>query len=115
QFHFPSSDAPSCRAKFQPSSLTCGVGPAERTGKSVVTYCPGGTRFFGVCSCRLDLKPREIGVSSIVLPAELPAMGKSANCWIQLFMKLEKTDPNPGPRPYRSSPATLGVGSFCLQ
>jgi hypothetical protein len=30
--------------------VICGVGPAERTGKSVVTYCPGGTRFFGVCS-----------------------------------------------------------------
>jgi hypothetical protein len=30
-----------------------------------VTYCPGGTRLFGICSCRLDLNPREIGVSSM--------------------------------------------------
>src|SRR5262252_8470005 len=65
QFHLPSSDAPSSRAKFQFSSLICGVGPAERTGKSIVTYCPGGSRSFGVCSCRLDLKPREIGVSAM--------------------------------------------------
>ncbi len=27
------------------------------------TYWPGGTRFFGTCSCRLGLKPREIGTS----------------------------------------------------
>jgi hypothetical protein len=45
------------------------VGPAERTGKSVVTYCPGGSRFFGVCSCGLDLKPREIVVETMdILP-----------------------------------------------
>src|SRR5215468_9359024 len=74
QFHLPSSDAPSSRAKFQFSSLICGVGPAERTGKSIVTYCPGGTRFFRVCSCRLDLKPREIVVLSmdIMLSFEEP-------------------------------------------
>src|SRR5215475_7354679 len=65
QFHFPSVDAPSSMAKFQSSSLMRGVGPAERIGKSAVTYCPGGTRPFGVCSGRLDLKPREIGGSSI--------------------------------------------------
>src|SRR5215475_929828 len=71
QFHLPSSDAPSSRAKFQFSSLICGVGPAERTGKSVVTYCPGGTRFFSTCCSRLDLKPREIGGSSMEV-APLP-------------------------------------------
>src|SRR5260370_38679971 len=55
--------------KVQFSSLVCGVGPAERTGKSVVTYCPGGKRFFGACCCRLDLKPREIrGWSLAVVP-----------------------------------------------
>src|SRR4026207_1433351 len=32
------------RVKLPSSSGGCGVGPAERTGKSVVTYWPGGTR-----------------------------------------------------------------------
>jgi len=30
--------------KLHVSSGACGVGPAESTGKSSVTYCPGGTR-----------------------------------------------------------------------
>src|SRR6516162_4331655 len=65
QFHSPTMASPSSRAKVQFSTFIWGVGPAERTGKSVVTYCPGGSRFFGVCSCRLDLKPREMGGSLI--------------------------------------------------
>src|SRR5580704_1537418 len=66
QLHLPSREPFNCRAKVQSASLICGVGPAERTGKSVVTYCPGGSRFFGVCSWCLDLKPREIVVPSMV-------------------------------------------------
>jgi hypothetical protein len=30
--------------KLHSSTGVCGVGPADRTGKSFVTYCPGGTR-----------------------------------------------------------------------
>src|SRR5262245_17110765 len=41
------------------SSGVCGVGPAASTGKSVVTYCPGGTRASSASSRRLPLKPRE--------------------------------------------------------
>jgi hypothetical protein len=37
----------------------CGVGPADRTGKSLVTYWPGGTRPAGA-SCRRPRKPREM-------------------------------------------------------
>ena len=51
------------------------VGPADKTGKSVVTYWPGGTRP-AVCagSCRLRWNPRETGLmpamlSSLVRPA----------------------------------------------
>src|SRR5580704_8913703 len=74
QLHLPSGEPFSCRAKVQFSTLICGVGPAERTGKSVVTYCPGGTLFLGVCSCRVDLKPREMGALSMeVLPVLLGA------------------------------------------
>src|SRR6516225_7041417 len=68
QFHSPTMASPSSRAKVQFSTLIWGVGPAERTGKSVVTYCPGGNRPFGV-SCRLDLKPREIGDLLIAAPS----------------------------------------------
>src|SRR5258705_10316908 len=38
-----------------------GVGPAERTGKSRVSYCPGGSRPAVSADCRLPRKPREIG------------------------------------------------------
>src|ERR1043165_5507116 len=41
------------------SRLTRGVGPAERTGKSVTRYCPGGTRELEVVSRRLPLNPLE--------------------------------------------------------
>src|SRR5438034_1079048 len=42
------------------SSRVCGVGPAERTGKSWVTYWPGGTRAGSASSSRrLPRKPRE--------------------------------------------------------
>src|SRR5918992_3662805 len=41
------------------SSGVCGVGPAERTGKSGVTYWPGGTRSLGTSSRRRPLKPRD--------------------------------------------------------
>src|SRR5215470_11975804 len=44
--------------KSQRSSGVCGVGPADKTGKSLVTYCPGGTRPGGAPS-RRPLKPRE--------------------------------------------------------
>src|ERR1043166_681947 len=47
--------------KLHHSSGWCGVGPAESTGKSSVTYWPGGTRDGSADSCRRPLKPREIG------------------------------------------------------
>jgi len=40
---------------------SCGVGPAERTGKSCVTYWPGGTRPLSASSLRRPRNPREIG------------------------------------------------------
>src|SRR5436853_6416725 len=40
---FGSSISPSM-VKVHSSRLTRGVGPADRTGKSVTTYWPGGTR-----------------------------------------------------------------------
>src|SRR5260370_32753444 len=41
------------------SSGACGVGPAESTGKSSVTYCPGGTRAGSTSVRRLPWNPRE--------------------------------------------------------
>src|SRR6185503_6130494 len=37
----------------------CGVGPADNRGKSLVTYCPGGTRARSTPAARLPRKPRE--------------------------------------------------------
>src|SRR5260370_34854359 len=41
-------------------SATRGVGPADRTGKSFTTYCPGGTRELLAVSLRLPRNPREV-------------------------------------------------------
>src|SRR5947208_14164196 len=54
------------RRTFVPSSITnshwssrmCGVGPADKTGKSVVRYCPG--RSFTSAALRRRIKPRGI-------------------------------------------------------
>src|ERR1700749_2039525 len=47
--------------KLHRSSGVCGVGPADRTGKSLVTYWPGGTREGSTRSRRRPVKPREMG------------------------------------------------------
>src|SRR5262245_4261312 len=54
--------------KSQAPSGVRGVGPAERTGKSGVTYCPGGTRPGGAPSRRRPTKPRETKDGLILLP-----------------------------------------------
>ena len=48
----------------QSASGVCGVGPADSTGKSSVTYWPGGTRPAGA-GRRLPWKPREIWLMSV--------------------------------------------------
>src|SRR4029077_8193833 len=45
--------------KFHSSRALCGVGPAESTGKSGVTYWPGGTRDGSASSRRRPRKPRD--------------------------------------------------------
>src|SRR5262245_14948245 len=57
QVHLPTRDPPSCKARVHLSSGVCGVGPALRTGKSSVTYWPGGTRFSSPLACRRPVKP----------------------------------------------------------
>src|SRR6476660_1750461 len=49
---------PSSITNSQRSSDTCGVGPADNTGKSVVRYCPGGS--FASAALRRPEKPREM-------------------------------------------------------
>src|SRR5581483_4998530 len=56
-----SSTAPRI-VKLHHSRGWCGVGPAESTGKSSVTYWPGGTRAASLPARRLPRKPRETGV-----------------------------------------------------
>src|SRR5438309_8256237 len=51
------------------SSGVWGVGPAERTGKSVTRYCPGGRRFSTSAGRRRPRNPREIRLA-IALPPQ---------------------------------------------
>ena len=51
--------------KVQSASGVRGVGPAERTGKSWVTYWPGGTRPSVSGSCLRPKKPREMKLSGM--------------------------------------------------
>jgi hypothetical protein len=44
QVHDLSTEPARLMENVQFSVDTCGVGPADKTGKSVVTYWPGGTR-----------------------------------------------------------------------
>src|ERR1700752_3879727 len=49
---------PSSMVKSQRSSEMCGVGPADKTGKSVVRYWPGGS--LASAGLRRPEKPREM-------------------------------------------------------
>src|SRR5262245_37098853 len=49
------------------SNGTRGVGPADKTGKSVVTYCPGGS--FSSSTLRRPEKPREM-IVIVILPCK---------------------------------------------
>src|SRR5260370_21999812 len=57
QSHFRKSWFPSLIVNSQRSSGTCGVGPADKTGKSVVRYCPGG--IVALSALRRPENPRE--------------------------------------------------------
>src|SRR5215813_8605999 len=59
QFHRRSTSVPSSIVNSHLSSATCGVGPADKTGKSLVKYWPGGS--FTSAAARRPEKPREIG------------------------------------------------------
>src|SRR5215469_11974297 len=65
QFHRRSTSVPSSIVNSHLSSATCGVGPADKTGKSVVRYCPGGS--FTSAGVRRPEKPREVIASEILL------------------------------------------------
>src|SRR3954470_24274503 len=57
---FCKEGSPELQGKGSVRKLDLRRGPAERTGNSFVTYCPGGSRPFKTWSKRCDLKPREI-------------------------------------------------------
>src|SRR4051794_33280120 len=63
-----SSPRPSI-VSVQPAVLVRGVGPAESTGKSGTTDCPGGTRPSSEGLRGRPLKPREIGDIGRAYPA----------------------------------------------
>src|SRR5689334_6424168 len=68
QFHRFRTLFPSVIVNSHCSSGTCGVGPADKTGKSVVRYCPGG-RFTSSARRRpvnpLEMAPMSSSLSKI--------------------------------------------------
>src|SRR3569623_2202649 len=54
--------------KLHLASGVCGVGPADSTGKSRVSYWPGGRRAADPESGRRPRKPREMGDVMLMLP-----------------------------------------------
>src|SRR5258708_14617515 len=60
QVHFLGWSISPSTANVHSVNATRGVGPADRTGKSFTTYCPGGTRELLAVSLRLPRKPREM-------------------------------------------------------
>src|SRR6476620_5087188 len=69
QVHVTGASTAPRRVNVHSSSGVCGVGPAESTGKSDVTYWPGGMRAESASSRRRPLKPREMKDISGRLPA----------------------------------------------
>src|SRR5215472_10328710 len=60
QSHLRRTFVPSSITNSQRSSDTRGVGPADKTGKSVVRYCPGGS--FTSAAVRRPENPREMAL-----------------------------------------------------
>src|SRR5215472_3956912 len=58
QSHLRKTVVPSSITNSQRSIGTCGVGPADKTGKVAVRYCPGGS--VPASALRRPEKPREI-------------------------------------------------------
>src|SRR5215469_4418097 len=58
QSHRRKTLVPSSIVNSHRSSGTCGVGPADKTGKVAVRYCPGGS--FPASALRRPEKPREM-------------------------------------------------------
>src|SRR5688572_31785398 len=67
QVHFESPADPPSIEKSHRSSDARGVGPADNTGKSLVSYWPGGIRSLSARAVSLarPLKPREMNLSAI--------------------------------------------------
>src|SRR5712691_12966070 len=95
-----SSSSPTIE-KSHTSSAVCGVGPAERPGKSRVTYWPGGTRAGSTSAARRPRNPREttgfaaLGGMSVLLCVHVFEVGVCAGvvvdieCQVALRTDLE--------------------------
>src|SRR3954447_18131087 len=69
QFHRSKTSFPSVIVNSHCSSGTFAVGPADKTGKSVVRYCPGGS--FTSAVLRRPEKPRDVIAIHFSLPSEV--------------------------------------------
>src|SRR4026208_2058006 len=81
QVHLRGSSSSPTIEKSHSSSDVCGVGPAERTGKSLVTYWPGGRRSGATPAARRPRHPREttgftaLGGTPVLLVADVIEVG----------------------------------------
>src|SRR5690348_5169652 len=106
-----SSTAPRI-VKVHSESGVCGVGPAESTGKSPVTYCPGGTRPGSTSSRRpRPRKPREIGLMAPF--SYLPELG--ARVGPAGSQRLDMRAQGPLPQSMLARPGLLPRGNYAYE
>src|SRR5215831_15745714 len=78
QSHRRKTLVPSSITNSHRSSGTCGVGPADKTGKVAVRYCPGGS--FPAPALRRPEKPREMIAIAILLTEGGTALSGANQC-----------------------------------
>src|SRR5215831_20697021 len=78
QSHRRKTLVPSSIVNSHRSSGRCGVGPADRTGKVAVRYCPGGS--FPASALRRPEKPREMIAIPILLTEGGTALSGANQC-----------------------------------
>src|SRR5438034_1990192 len=78
--------------KSQAASGVRGVGPAERTGKSRVSYWPGGSRPAVSADCRLPRNPREINAIGAMSLSERQNQSYDRFVNVANFVQVEVAD-----------------------
>ena len=79
--------------KSHVASEVCGVGPAERTGNSPVSYWPGGSRRAVASGGRRPRNPRETNGS--VMTSSLSSLARQRGRWIAPPLSRVRIPPSP--------------------